>query len=73
MNSSRYIIIDEKNKIVVGYVEDNNIVKYIAYTKTESCSVNIIKDKQTVINRIKDLQKISDKRGDGHTFKYTEI
>lgn len=73
MNSSRYIIVDEDNKVVIGYVEDNNTVKYIAYAKTESCSINIISDKQMVVDRVKDLQKFSDKMKDGHTFKYTEI
>lgn len=73
MNTPRYIIVDEDDKVVVGYVKDGNTVKYIAYAKTESCSVNIIADKQRVIDRVKDLQKFSDKMKDGHTFKYTEI
>lgn len=37
-----YIIIDELNKVVIGYVKDDEKVKYIAYDKTESCSISII-------------------------------
>jgi hypothetical protein len=73
MNTPRYIIVDEDGRVVVGYVKDSNTVKYIAYVKTESCSVNVIKDKQTAIDRVKGLQNFSDKMKDGHIFKYTEI
>lgn len=40
--TENYLIIDECRNYVVGYVVDNNDVKYISYSNNDSCSVELL-------------------------------
>ena len=71
--SKGYIIIDECGKNVVGYVECGGVIKYISHSNNESCSIGVIQDKKELEKKLSNLQKISDKIKDGHTFSYKNI
>ena len=68
-----YIIIDEAEKYVVGYIQDNGELKYIAYDKNDSCAIKVIPNKETVLKIIDKLNKTSATTGDNHIFKYIEV
>lgn len=68
-----YLIIDENEKYVVGYVKENNSFKYIAYNKNEKCALRPFKTEQEVTRYIEQLYKIADSLEEHHQFLYKEI
>lgn len=68
-----YLIIDENDKYVVGYVKDDNKLRYIAYNKNEICSIKLIKTTKDATDYIKKLNKIANTEGEYHKFSYQEI
>jgi hypothetical protein len=68
-----YLIVDELNKIVIGYIENGRKIKYISYENTESFAINVIPNKENLIRKLTALNNMSKKMGDGHTFSYIEI
>ena len=68
-----YLIVDELNKIVIGYVENGRAIKYIAYENTESFAISVIQSKEILTRKLTALNNMSEKIGDGHTFSYIEI
>jgi hypothetical protein len=68
-----FVITDEAERYVVGYVKDNNELRYIAYDKKDSCAIKVISNKETVLKIIDNLTKTSMLMGDNHIFKYREI
>ena len=68
-----YVIVDELNKIVIGYVENDRKIKYISCENTESFAVKVIPDKESLTRRLTALNNMSKKIGDGHIFSYVEI
>lgn len=58
--SNRCIIIDECGLYVVGYVENGQTVKYIAYSNKDICSINII-DYDTALSKVKKLKQLQKK------------
>lgn len=68
-----FIIVDEADKYVVGYVKDNDELKYIAYDKNDSCAIMVIPDSESVLRTIDKLNKISVTMKDNHIFRYKEV
>lgn len=68
-----YLIIDENEKYVVGYVKENDGLRYIAYSKNEKCALRPFKTKQKVIKYIQQLNKITCNLKEHHQFSYKEI
>ena len=68
-----YLVIDESGKYVVGYVKENNSLKYIAYDKSDKCALRLFKTKQEVIQYIEQLNKITVNLDKSHKFSYQEI
>jgi hypothetical protein len=68
-----YLIIDENGKYVVGYVKENNTLKYIAYDKSEKCALRPFKTEQDVLRYIEKLNQIVSNLKEYHTFSYKEI
>ena len=68
-----YLIIDENGKYVVGYVKENDGLRYIAYSKNEKCALRPFKTKQKAIEYIQQLNKITCNLEEHHQFSYKEI
>ena len=68
-----YLIIDESGKYVVGYVKENDGLRYIAYSKNEKCAIRPFKTKQEAMEYIKQLDKIVCNLKEHHQFSYKEI
>ena len=68
-----YIILDECGRTVVGYVEDNGEMRYMAYDNRQSYSINIIHNQEMAIQKLNMLNKLTEKIGDNHTFQCVSI
>lgn len=68
-----FIIVDEADKYVIGYIKDNDKLRYIAYDKNDSCAIRIIPNKESVLKTIDKLNKISAVLKDNHIFRYKEV
>ena len=68
-----FVVVDEADKYVVGYVKDNSETRYIAYDKNDSCAIRVIPDKESVLKTIDKLNKISAVLKDNHIFRYKEV
>ena len=68
-----YLIIDENEKYVVGYVKEDNSFKYIAYNKTAKCALRLLKTEQDAIRYIEQLYSIANSLEESHQFSYKEI
>lgn len=68
-----YLIVDESGKYVVGYVKENNTLRYIAYSNNEKCALRPFKTEQEVIKYIKQLDKIACSLKKHRQFYYKEI
>lgn len=68
-----YLIIDENGKYVVGYVKENDGLRYIAYSKNEKCVLRPFKTKQEATRYIEQLYKITNGLKEYHQFIYKEI
>lgn len=68
-----YVIIDENGKYVVGYVKEDDGLRYIAYSKNEKCALRPFKTKQKAVEYIKQLDKIACNLKKYHQFSCKEI
>ena len=72
-NTKGYAIIDENGKYVIGYVNEGNNFRYIAYSTTEKCAIKLLKTKQEVAHYIQQLNKIALSIGEHHQFSHKAI
>ena len=67
-----YLIIDENEKYVVGYVKENYGLRYIAYNKNEKCALRPFKTEREAMGYIEQLDKIVSNVKEHHKFSYKE-
>lgn len=68
-----YAIIDENGKYVIGYVNEGDKLRYVAYSTTERCAVNLFKTEKSVTDYIEQLNKIAVSIGESHQFSHKAI